>query len=227
LHDQRSIFGIAETGKPATFSVLAPAFDAERNFNKSREITADLAARFANSLADYLPGNLGRFDDAFNSDCAGDHFQSRNIPTVLIETGHAPEDYDREMVRKWLFVSMVSALVEIAEIGLTNQKLDDYLKIPSNSVLFFDFVYKNVRFHYDGTDKIANFAAHYSEVLTNGCLRFEAQIVDLGERPESLGHFTLDAKGELFASAQGPKPVPGTRADFTLGTQKIVNGLPI
>lgn len=228
LHDQRSIFGIAQTGKPAVFSVLAPAFDAERNFNTSRKITADLAARFALSLKEYLPGSIGRFDDAFNSNCAGDHFQSRNIPTVLIETGHAPGDYDRETVRKWLFVSLIATLADIAEIGLSTQKLDDYLKIPQNSVLFFDFVYKNVRFHYDGTDKIANFAAHYSEVLKNGRIQFEAQIVGLEEQPERLGHFTLDAKGELFASAQGPEPMAGNRADFTLGTKfKIVNGLPV
>lgn len=227
LHDQRSIFGIAETGKPATFSVLAPAFDAERNFNESRKITADLAARFAHSVREHLPGSIGRFDDAFNSNCAGDHFQSNNIPTVLIETGHAPQDYDREMGRQWLFVSLVSTLADIAEIGLSNQKFDDYLKIPSNSVLFFDFVYKNVRFHYDGIDKIANFAAHYSEVLENGRIRFEAQMVGLEEWPERLGHRSIDAKGALFASAQGPKPVAGAPADFTLGELEIVNGLPI
>lgn len=226
LHDQRSIFGIAETGRPATFSVLAPASDANRTYDDCRKVTADLAARFAQSLEPYLQGGIGRFDDRFNAACAGDHFQSKGVPTVLIETGHYPGDYQREVVRKWLFVSLVTTWSNIAETRLTTQKFEDYLTIPQNSVMFFDFVYKNVRFRCDGKDKIANFAAHYSEVFRNGSVVFEAQMVTLNE-PERLGHQTFDAEGAVFTSLSGPVPQAGIRADFNLGSNvKIVNGLP-
>ncbi|MGL5111350.1 MAG: M14 family zinc carboxypeptidase, partial [Flavobacterium sp.] len=36
LHDQRTIFGVADTGKPATVSFLAPSFNEQREVNATR-----------------------------------------------------------------------------------------------------------------------------------------------------------------------------------------------
>ena len=36
LHDQRTIFGVADSGKPATLSFLAPAYNEAREVNESR-----------------------------------------------------------------------------------------------------------------------------------------------------------------------------------------------
>jgi hypothetical protein len=35
------------------------------------------------------------------------------------------------------------------------------LNIPQNKVVFYDFLYKNVKLNYDGVEKITNFAAQY------------------------------------------------------------------
>jgi hypothetical protein len=39
------------------------------------------------------------------------------------------------------------------------------LKIPQNNVVFYDFIYKNVKINYDGKEIITNFAAQYKEEL--------------------------------------------------------------
>ena len=57
-------------------------------------------------LEKYIPGQLGRFDDSFNINCTGDYFTSLGIPTVLFEAGHYQDDYERDEVRKFIFIAL-------------------------------------------------------------------------------------------------------------------------
>ncbi|HJR99837.1 MAG TPA: M14 family zinc carboxypeptidase, partial [Flavobacterium sp.] len=66
LHDQRTIFGVADTGKPATVSFLAPSYNEEREINDSRQKAINLIAGMNAVLQGFIPGQIGRFDDSFN-----------------------------------------------------------------------------------------------------------------------------------------------------------------
>lgn len=85
LHDQRTIFGVADTGKPATLSFLAPSYNDEREVNESRLKAINLIAGINEVLQNYIPGQVGRFDDSFNINCIGDTFQFLGVPTILFE----------------------------------------------------------------------------------------------------------------------------------------------
>src|SRR6187402_1951134 len=108
LHDQRTIFGVADTGKPATVSFLAPSYNEEREINKSRQKALNLIAGINDVLQNYIPGQVGRFDDSFNINCIGDTFQYLGVPTLLFEAGHFPNDYNREVTRKFIFFALLS-----------------------------------------------------------------------------------------------------------------------
>jgi len=75
LHDQRTIFNTADTPKPATVSFLAPAHDPERSISKTRAISMQIIVAMNAMLQKYIPGQVGRYDDGFNSNCVGDTFQ--------------------------------------------------------------------------------------------------------------------------------------------------------
>ncbi|MET0758974.1 MAG: M14 metallopeptidase family protein, partial [Flavobacterium sp.] len=102
LHDQRTIFGTENTNKPATVSFLAPSYNEERDINEVRMKAIDVIVAMNETLQHYIPNQVGRFDDSFNINCIGDTFQSLNVPTILIEAGHFPKDYDREETRKYV-----------------------------------------------------------------------------------------------------------------------------
>ena len=226
LHDQRTIFGAGETGNPATVSFLAPAYNEARDMNEVRIKAIDVIVAMNTVLQQMIPNQVGRFDDSFNINCVGDTFQYYNVPTILFEAGHFPEDYEREITRKFIFTALLSGIQYLYENDVVNNKIIDYLNIPQNKVVFYDFVYKNVKINYDGKEKIINFAAQYKEVLNNGKVTFEARIAQVDDLEHFFGHVTVDAQGEMYQDGEYDFPNIEQKADFCLGKKiKIVNGL--
>ncbi|TDW51414.1 zinc carboxypeptidase [Flavobacterium sp. 270] len=226
LHDQRTIFGAGDTGKPATVSFLAPSFNEERDINENRLKAINLIAGLNDVLQQYIPGQVGRFDDSFNINCIGDTFQYLGVPTILFEGGHFPGDYDREITRKLLFFSLISSFKLISENDLVDNRINDYLNISQNKVVFYDFMYKNVKINYDGIEIITNFVAQYKEELIENKIHFNAYIVEVGELENYFGHYVYDAEGAVYSDDLGNFPKTNQKADFYLNKNvKFVNGL--
>jgi len=228
LHDQRTIFGVSNTGKPATVSFLAPAYNDAREINESRLKAINLIAGINDVLQQYIPGQIGRFDDSFNINCIGDTFQFMGVPTVLFEAGHFPNDYLREETRKYIFMALILSFLILSENDIVINKFDKYLSIPQNNVIFYDFMYKNIKINYDGIEIITNFAAQYKEELVENQICFNAYVVNIGELDDYFGHFEYNAEGALYSDNENNIPKLNQKADFYLNNSlKIVNGLMI
>jgi hypothetical protein len=225
LHDQRTIFGVSDTGKPATVSFLAPSYNEEREINESRLKAINLIAGINEVLQNFIPGQIGRFDDSFNINCIGDTFQYLGVPTILFEAGHFPNDYEREVTRKFIFMSLLSSFIILSENDIVSNGIDKYLNISQNKVVFFDFMYKNVKINYDGIEIITNFVAQYKEELIDDKLNFNAYIVEVGDLEGYFGHFEYDAKEALYKDDYNNYPYTNQKADFNLdGKVFFVNG---
>lgn len=226
LHDQRTIFGVGSTGKPATISFLAPAYNESREINESRGKAINLIAGMNDVLQHYIPGQIGRFDDSFNINCVGDTFQNLGVPTVLFEAGHFQDDYSREETRKYIFIAFVSSFEILNENDIVVNKYDKYLSIPQNKVLFYDFLYKNIKINYDGIEIMTNFAAQYNEELVENQIIFNAYIVKIGELDDYFGHYEYDGNQALYHDRNGDYPKLNQKADFYIDNNlKFVNGL--
>ena len=225
LHDQRTIFGVGNTSKPATVSFLAPSYDKEKNINEVRRKAIRVINSMYTTLKEYIPGQIGRFDDSFNINCIGDTFQHLGTPTILFEAGHYQNDYEREHTRKYVFIALLSGLLSIYQNTIFNDEIDYYMNIPQNTPNFFDFVYKNIKFNYDHSEIITNFALQYKEELIENKIFFNAFIIKIGELDNFFGHVEVDAGQELYSDNLKNKPHIGQKADFYLGkTIKVING---
>ena len=226
LHDQRTIFGVSHTGKPATLSFLAPSYNAEREINESRLKAINLIAGINEVLQQYLPGQIGRFDDSFNINCIGDTFQFLGVPTLLFEAGHFQGDYQREETRKYLFMALVTSFAILSENDIVSNGIDKYLNIPQNKVVFYDFIYKNIKINYDGIEIITNFASQYKEELIENQIYFNAYIIQVGELENYFGHCEFDAKDAVYKDDDRGFPKLNQKADFYLDNDiKFVNGM--
>lgn len=226
LHDQRTIFGAGITGKPATVSFLAPSYNEEREVNDNRLKAINIIAGINEELQKYIPGQVGRFDDSFNINCIGDTFQFLGVPTILFEAGHFPDDYEREITRKFIFFSLILSFKLISENDLVDNRFGEYLNISQNNVVFYDFMYKNVKINYDGIEIITNFVAQYKEELIENKIHFNAYIVEVGELENYFGHYEYDAKGAAYSDDLTNFPKAGQKANFYLNKNvKFVNGL--
>lgn len=216
LHDQRTIFGTDNYNLPATLSFLAPAFNEERDFNDVR-MKAIVKINLMNKvLQEFIPGQVGRFDDSYNVNCTGDFFTTQNTPTILFEAGHFQEDYQREESRKYVFISLLSSVSVSNENVIVDNELQEYLHIPQNNKRFFDLIYKNVKIINNSVEKIINFAAQFEEVLIHNEIQFVARISKVEDLEGFFGHLEFDCKEMLFSAEGSNFPEIGKKADFLL-----------
>ncbi len=226
LHDQRTIFGVDDTGKPATMSFLAPSYNVEREVNESRLKAIELIAGINTVLQQYIPGQVGRFDDSFNINCIGDTFQHLGVPTLLFEAGHFQNDYQREETRKFVFMSLLTSYKLLNENDVVVNGIEKYLNIPQNKPVFYDFIYKNIKINYDGIEKITNFAAQYKEELIRNKIIFNAYIVEIGDLTGRFGHCVYDGNGAKYFDESHNIPKLDQKASFRLDNNtEFVNGL--
>ena len=226
LHDQRTIYGAGATGKPATVSFLAPAYNAARDNNSVREKAMQVIVAMNDILQLFIPNQVGRFDDQFNLNCVGDTFMSLNTPTILFEAGHFEKDYVREETRKFIFIALLSGIRHLSENVVVSNENAYYLQIPQNKVNFFDIVYKNVNINYDGMEKITSFAVQYREEFVDDEVCFTGYFAAIGNLQDAFGHVEFDANGAEYSDDADNIPKLDAKADFYLGkTINIVNGL--
>ncbi len=197
LHDQRTIFSAGAKRNPATLSFLTPSKDAERKIDDSRKISMGLIAGIAADLKNDLPEMIGRYDDAYNINCAGDTFQSLSTPTLLFEAGHYPGDYLREITRKYVFKALLSVLTQISMFSKEEIKKDfeNYFVIPENKKLYKDIIIREAKVN----GKIVDLAIHYREKLLHEKIEFEPVLEKIAPFISGFGHREIMAENETVA----------------------------
>ena len=228
LHDQRTIFGTEDFNLPATISFLSPAYNDEREYNDVRLSAIQVINKMNKVLQQYIPNQIGRFDDSYNVNCTGDYFTTQKTPTILFEAGHYNNDYDRDLVRKYVFTALLSSFSDSYENVIVDNELSNYLNIPQNNKSFYDFIYKNVKIIDNNEEKIINFAAQYTEVVSEGELKFVAEIVKIDDLQNFNGHLEYDCAGGLFSINGNNFPKIGDKASFFIDNlTKFNNGVKI
>ncbi|QTD37934.1 DUF2817 domain-containing protein [Polaribacter batillariae] len=159
LHDQRTIFNVEGTKNTATISFLAPSEEETRAITKGRTETMNVIVAMNKVLQNIIPNCVGRYTDEFYPTATGDNFQKLGFNTILIESGHFPDDYIREESRKYTFFSILQGIYHIATATNFNS-YEEYFSIPNNSKIFYDVIhrYPNSKddVAYQFQDKIVN-----------------------------------------------------------------------
>lgn len=192
LHDQRTMYNVGGTNKPATVSFLSPAYDEARNLSVSRIRSMALIYSMNEELQTMIPGQVGRYDDAFNANCVGDAFQMLEVPTILFEAGHYPGDYTREKTREYIFTALLTALVALTTTEFKEFDPRLYSEIPENNKLFYDVLVKHAHVIDASLGPKDAIGINYKEVLEEGAIRFQPEIVAKGNLATNFGHQEYD-----------------------------------
>lgn len=155
MHDQRTIFGVGDTPTTAALSFLAPSTEKSRKITEGRRATMNVISNIYTALNKELPGMIGRYTDEFYPSATGDNFQKMGYNTILVESGHYPKDYEREITRKYTFLSLVIGLHHIAtQEEFTTE--GEYFNIPNLSKSFCDLIHR----YPDGKAEAFQFREH-------------------------------------------------------------------
>lgn len=220
LHGQRTIFGAGMSGVSATLSFLSPAQDEKRSLTVNRKVAMAIISEITDLLKTELPNGIGRYDDDFNLNCVGDTFQNFGVPTLLYEAGHYPNDYNREEVRRYVFIAILKGLHVISK-GIEHSIYDRYFDIPENSKCFYDIIIRNAKI-LDSDEELVDIAIQYQEVLKAGQIEFLPIVKEISNLDEFFGHKEIDARGDLVATSENSKLKKGYENDFVLiNTKKM------
>jgi len=193
LHGQRTIFSAGKSDNSSVISFLSPSENIERSLSETRQKSMELIDVMNQALQPYLPNQIGRYDDEFNDNCVGDYFQSQGTPTVLFEAGHFPNDYSREHTRKYMTLSLMSALDYVANCKVSGKNYKRYFEIPENKKLFYDVIVRNAVLNSLEPHKTYDLGIQHTEVLVSGQVEFKPKILFIGDLSEKYGHLEIDA----------------------------------
>ncbi|MDD3771205.1 MAG: M14 family zinc carboxypeptidase [Weeksellaceae bacterium] len=225
LHDQRSIFNVGESKLPATLAFLAPSPNRKNSVTLSRLRSMAVIDAMYKTLQQVIPNQIARFSDEFYPTSTGDNFMQLGFSSILFEAGHYPNDYQRNEVRKWNALAILSALEKISQDSEFEQ--GDYFEIPPNNKLFLDIILRNVKIETASTMILTDIGIYFEESLNPELKQivFKSRIEEIGDLSYSFGHIDWDAKGELFKGKSDDYPILNAYADFSVGHFNFEKGI--
>lgn len=214
LHGQRTLFSAGACNYPATLSFLSPAVDEQGSINTTRSKAMQVISEICGCLQDYLPNQIGRYDDAYNINCVGDQFQTLNVPTILFEAGHYSKDYSREKCRIFLYLALLKSIDYIATNTSIGDHFKSYFDIPENQKLFYDVLLRNVILKTGGN--VCDVGILYKENLCEDHIKFQPYISSIGDLSNYYGHHEIDGGGSLITHPDHEELSTNIEIDFVL-----------
>jgi len=235
LHDQNPYYTAGKTNNPATLSFLSPAYNLEKDVNEKRKQSMQLIALMDKVLQNFIPGQIGRYYDAYGPTSMGDNMQKWGTRTILIESGeyHPFEDSERQHVRKMNFIAILSALKGIADNVYEKIDKKEYWQIPEIvSDKFFHILIRNAIIHKSGNSFKIDIGIRLNEIPDEHGFDIRSEIYDLGDLTFYHAYHEIDAQNAVVKDFNNNKITLdiGSSADFILEKEgktflKIKNGV--
>jgi len=180
-------------------ALLAPAMDAQKSLNDVRARAKHLASVFGEVMSARTPGRVARYDDSFEPRAFGDNMQRWGTSTVLVESGHAIGDPEKESIRRLNFIGILASLYAIATGEYNTSDSVSYDLLPFNTKKAYDLLIRNVRIdHEHGQPTAADLGISY-QVDTHS--EMPARLVDLGDLRTFVGVREIDARGKMIPAS--------------------------
>ena len=195
LHDQQIYYNVVNTPKQATISLLAPAYNEATEINGVRERAMQTIAGMNELLQELIPGQVGKYDDAFEPRAFGDNIQKWGTSTILIESGGLLGDPEKQEIRKINFMILLNALHSIATRNYIQYQTADYFAIPDNGFQLMDLLIEEMEAPVNGNWYPVDLAIRRREIESAGGFFYTGSVEDLGDMQVFYGMETLDASG--------------------------------
>ncbi|BAV95176.1 M14 family zinc carboxypeptidase [Ichthyobacterium seriolicida] len=227
LHDQQRAYSVGNTKETATISFLSPSENYERSITDNRKETMSIICYMNSFLQNFIPRNIGRYTDTFYPTAFGDNLQRWNYKNILIESGGFKNDIDKQQVRKFNFLALLSGFYFIAFGSDKTIDYKNYFNIPNNDKNICDTIVRDVTIVNKSTESIVDIGIMNNElwIERNNTLEIKARIEQIGDLSNFGAYREIDAKRALFKNIDEEKPLTFMQeASFKIGDLTIING---
>ncbi|WP_020528837.1 M14 family metallopeptidase [Flexithrix dorotheae] len=217
LHDQSTLYSAGKSANQASISFLAPAYNYEKDVNDVRGNAMKIIGILDETLQQFIPGHIAKYDDTFEPRAFGDNIQKWGTSTILVESGGYPNDPEKQHLRKMNFILLLKALEAISTKSYEKETIERYEAIPFNKRYLFDLIVRNAKVEVQGKKYIMDIGVNYHQFHENGdkAFKYKGYIVELGDMSTFYGYEEIDAQEqEVF---------PGLISEDTFENQEELN----
>lgn len=217
LHDQSPRYSAGPTGKLATVSFLATAYNEAREINDVRKRSMQLIVGLNRMLQGFIPGQVARYSDEFEPRAFGDNIQKWGSSLILIESGGYAGDPEKMYIRKLNYLALLTGLEAIASGTYRKEDIRAYDTIPENGRAIYDLLVRNVQVVRNGQTILTDIAVNRQELAVFNRPEkwyIRGTVEEFGDLSVFFGTQELDASGLKIESDVRM----GVKADFELKT---------
>jgi hypothetical protein len=212
LHNQGVRTSVGTTGKQATISLLAVASDSTGVDTPGRIRNKKLCAVMVESLAPFIYGHIGRYDDTFNPRAFGDLISQWGTPVILIETGALKGKSSQDLVGL-NFVAFAASLKSLADgsVEEANPAVYDALRMNEGGIIY-DLIVRGATLINRPRDGATKVQPYVSDVAVNAEVSVpregrssvrRASIQDVGDLSVYRGLEEVDARDYYLTTSPG------------------------
>jgi len=202
LHDQQIYYNVVNTPKQASISLLAPAYNYETEINEVRARAMQTIAGMNELLQELIPGQVGKYDDAFEPRAFGDNIQKWGTSTILIESGGYLGDPEKQYIRKINFMIILNALHQIATKGYEQYTAEQYFAIPDNGFQLMDLIINEMQVKVNEKWFPLDLAIRRRESENTAGYFMSGLVEDVGDMQVFFGFENLDATGLQYTEGK-------------------------
>lgn len=143
LHDQEPST-VGNSKAVTAIALLAPPLDEKKTTPRVRLRAMRVGALIVRSLNQFIEGHIATYDDSFEPRAFGENMQKWGTSTLLIESGHWPNDWEKVFIRQLNYVAIFTAVHAIGNGSYQDVDLDYYSQLKANGKSVYDVIIRNL-----------------------------------------------------------------------------------
>jgi Zinc carboxypeptidase len=138
LHDQNRLYSVGNSVNQTHIAFLATAGDEAGTWTESRLRAGKLANRLTRLTQQIIPNKVAKWTDEFNARAFGDTFQQRDYGLLLLESGGAGWDLEKQSLRQLNAAIILDAFHSIATGSYQQENIETYEALATNERQIYD-----------------------------------------------------------------------------------------
>jgi Zinc carboxypeptidase len=193
LHDQHRLYSVGNTPHQTHIALLATTGDESGTWTDSRLRAGKLANRLAQIVEKIYPNKIAKWTDEYNQRAFGDYFQAQGFGLLLLESGGAGWDLEKQSLRKTNACLLLDAFYAIATEEWKNENLQTYESLLTNERNIFDIKLLNAPLRKNDINVRSDIGLNICEEYANGKITFMWTLEEIGDLNFYTGLTEIDA----------------------------------
>lgn len=181
LHDQHRLYSVGNTPHQTHIALLTTTGDDKGTWTESRLRAGKLANRLTKIVQGVYPNKAAKWADEYNQRAFGDYCQGQDFGLILLESGGAGWDLEKQSLRKTNACLLLDAFYAIATEEWKTEDITTYQSLLTNERNIFDIKLTNAPLSKENKLARADIGLNIVEEFIHGKINYTWTIEEIGD----------------------------------------------